>query len=66
MKKQNIKSLRLNKKSISNFKVTGGRPPRSGNCLPVRSDNNYTCEPVDATDISMIAGIICGVSIQIC
>lgn len=30
MKKQNLKSLKLNKKKISNFKpVMGGRPPKS-------------------------------------
>jgi len=30
MKKRNLKSLRLNKKSISKFMLLGGRPPNNG------------------------------------
>lgn len=35
MKKQNLKSLALNKKSISNFQINGGKPQGSYNCVPV-------------------------------
>jgi hypothetical protein len=35
MKKRNLKSLRLNKKSISNFSLLGGRAPDNGSDDPV-------------------------------
>lgn len=59
MKKQNLKSLNLNKKSISNFKVYGGLPPASRFCVPMRSDQGYTCDPISDIFLSMQAGIVC-------
>ncbi len=51
MKKQNIKSLKLNKSSISNFKnVSGGRPTKShfetecNNCSPSEQTNCLHCD----------------------
>ena len=35
MKKRNLKSLRLNKKSISSFTLLGGRAPNNGGGDPV-------------------------------
>ena len=32
MKKKNLRSLKLNKKSISNFEINGGKPPGSAHC----------------------------------
>ncbi|WP_298420209.1 hypothetical protein [uncultured Kordia sp.] len=61
MKKQNIKSLKLNKKSISNFQINGGQRPTSANCAPVRSDNNHTCGPIEPNWVS-IGGFICWVT----
>lgn len=59
MKKKDLKSLKLNKKSISNFKVSGGALPTSRACVPMRSDNGNTCEPISDIRLSIIPGIIC-------
>ena len=40
MKKRNLKSLTLNKKSISNFQIKGGLPPASYNCVPPVSEGD--------------------------
>ncbi len=45
MKTKNLKNLKLNKKSISNFKVKGGLPPTSYNCIPIDAETN-DCGPV--------------------
>lgn len=59
MKKSNLKSLKLNKKAISNFQITGGERPTSDLCVPMRSDNNNTCEPVTTLWLSILPGVVC-------
>ncbi len=59
MKKRNLKSLRLNKKSISNFKIKGGRPATSID-LPCTVDQSVGCDiSDDNTFLSRVAGIVC-------
>ncbi|WP_046744530.1 hypothetical protein [Kordia zhangzhouensis] len=45
MKKKKLNTLKLNKKSISNFQVKGGLPPTSYNCVPI-DPYSADCEPI--------------------
>ncbi|MGH1383103.1 hypothetical protein [Kordia sp.] len=59
MKKKNLNSLKLNKKSISNFQANGGALPASRVCVPMRSDQGNTCGPISDIFLSMQPGIVC-------
>jgi hypothetical protein len=54
MKKKNLKSLKLNKKSISNFNLLGGRAPDNGNNDPIGPD-----DPVDHEWFTDGGGWVC-------
>lgn len=56
MKKKNLKSLKLNKKSISSFSVYGGEPVTTWRYCELPPESYLECQPTQKETVARMCG----------